>query len=214
MKRIRVLIADDHTLVRESLVGILEAAGDIEVVAQAGDGIETLAVAEATRPDVVVVDISMPRLSGIDVVRRLQAMLPETRVLVLTMHDEEEYVLRVVRAGAAGYLVKDSPAAELVAAVHSLHAGRAYFGPQAAKTLAGQLQNPDRNGADPYGALTAREREVLHLIADGLTTKEVARRLGISVKTAENHRARVLDKFGVRNTAELVRAAVRRGLLH
>ncbi|HZH44387.1 MAG TPA: response regulator transcription factor [Lysobacter sp.] len=213
MRPIRVLIADDHTLVRESLVGVLEAAGDIEVVAQAGDGIETLEKAETSHPDVIVVDLSMPRLNGIEVVRRLQERIPQARVLVLTMHQEEEYVLRVVRAGASGYLVKDSPTSELVTAVRSLHAGNAYFGPQAARTLAEQLQHPERDSADPYGTLTAREREVFHLIADGLTTKEIARKLDISVKTAENHRARVLDKLHMRNTAELVRYAVRRGLV-
>lgn len=212
MTPVRVLIADDHTLVRESLVSVLEA-GDVQVVAQAADGIETIERALETRPDVVIVDISMPRLNGIEVVRRLREALPDTRVLVLTMHEEEEYVLHVVRAGASGYLVKDSPAAELIAAVHSLRAGRGYFGPQAAKTLADQVQRPDRSMEDPYGALTPREREVFHLIVEGLTTKEIARRLGISAKTAENHRARVLDKLDVRNTAELVRYAVRRGLL-
>lgn len=213
MKPVRVLIADDHTLVRESLVGVLQAAGNVQVVAQAADGIETVERALETRPDVVIVDISMPRLNGIEVVRRLREALPDTRVLVLTMHEEEEYVLHVVRAGASGYLVKDSPAAELIAAVHSLHAGRGYFGPQAAKTLAEQVQHPERVVDDPYGSLTPREREVFHLIVEGLTTKEIARRLGISAKTAENHRARVLDKLDVRNTAELVRYAVRRGLL-
>jgi DNA-binding NarL/FixJ family response regulator len=212
MNPVRVLIADDHTLVRESLVGVLQAAGFL-VVAQAADGIETLERALQTRPDVVIVDISMPRLNGIEVVRRLREALPDTRVLVLTMHEEEEYVLHVVRAGAAGYLVKDSPATELITAVHSLHSGRGYFGPQAAKTLADQVQHPERTMADPYGGLTPREREVFHLIVEGLTTKEIARRLEISPKTAENHRARVLDKLDVRNTAELVRFAVRRGLL-
>ena len=146
-------------------------------------------------------------------VRRLRESLPQTRVLVLTMHQEDEYVLQAVRTGASGYLVKDSAAHELVEAVRRLHAGRAHFGPQAARALAEQLQNPERDAADPYGTLTAREREVFHLIAEGLTTKEIARRLDISVKTAENHRGRVLDKLGVRNTAELVRYALRRGLV-
>lgn len=212
MKPPRVLIADDHTLVRESLVGVLRGGG-IEVVAQAADGIETVERALQTRPDVVVVDISMPRLNGIEVVRRLREALPATRVLVLTMHEEDEYVLQVVRAGASGYLVKDSPAAELVAAVNSLHAGHGYFGRQAARTLAEQVQHPERVMDDPYGALTRREREVFHLIVEGLTTKEIAKRLVISAKTAENHRARVLGKLDVRNTAELVRYAVKRGLL-
>lgn len=209
----RVLIADDHTMVRESLVSVLQAEGDVEVVAQAADGIEALEKAELTRPDIVVADLTMPRLGGLEVVRRLREKLPNTRVLVLTMHQEDEYVLQAVRAGAAGYLVKDSAASELLAAVRSLHAGRGHFGPQASRALADQVQNPERAAADPYGGLTAREREVFHLIAEGLTTKEIARKLDISAKTAENHRGRVLAKLDVRNTAELVRYALRRGLL-
>jgi DNA-binding NarL/FixJ family response regulator len=209
----RVLIADDHTMVRESLISVLQAETDIEVVAQAADGIEALEKAILTRPDVVIADLSMPRLNGIEVVRRLREALPGTRVLVLTMHQEDEYVLQAVRAGASGYLVKDSAAAELLSALRCLHAGRGYFGPQAAKTLADQLQHPERTHDDPYGRLTPREREVFHLIAEGLTTKEIARRLDISVKTAENHRGRVLEKLDVRNTAELVRYASRKGLL-
>jgi DNA-binding NarL/FixJ family response regulator len=211
--QVRVLIADDHTLVRESLVGLLQGDAGIVVVAQAADGVETVEKALATRPDVVVTDLSMPRLGGLEVVRRLREALPDTRVLVLTMHKEDEYVLQAVRAGASGYLVKDSAAADLLAAVRSLHAGRGYFGPQAAMTLAEQLQHPERALDDPYGRLTTREREVFHLLAEGLTTKEIARRLDISVKTAENHRGRVLDKLGTRNTAELVRYALRKGLL-
>ena len=209
----RVLIADDHTMVRESLVSVLQADGDVQVVAQAADGIEAVEKAMQTRPDVVIVDLSMPRLSGIEVVRRLREALPATRVLVLTMHQEDEYVLQAVRAGASGYLVKDSAASELLAAVRSLHAGRGYFGPQAARTLAEQLQHPERTLDDPYGRLTPREREVFHLIAEGMTTKEIARRLDISTKTAENHRGHVLEKLDVRNTAELVRYALRKGLL-
>lgn len=209
----RVLVADDHVLVRESLVGLLQASGDVEVVAQASDGVETVDKALETRPDVVVTDISMPRLGGLEVVRRLHEALPGTRVLVLTMHQEDEYVLQAVHAGASGYLVKDSASSELLAAVRSLHAGRDYFGPQARRALEEQRHHPERTVQDPYGRLTAREREVFHLVSEGLTTKEVARKLGISAKTAENHRARVLDKVGVRNTAELVRYALRHGLL-
>ena len=211
--QVRVLIADDHTLVRESLVGLLQGDAGIVVVAQAADGLETVEKALATRPDVVITDLSMPRLGGLEVVRRLREALPGTKVLVLTMHKEDEYVLQAVRAGASGYLVKDSAAAELLAAVRSLHAGRGYFGPQAAMTLAEQLQHPERTLDDPYGRLTSREREVFHLLAEGLTTKEIARRLDISVKTAENHRGRVLAKLGLRNTAEVVRYAIGKGLL-
>ena len=176
----RVLIADDHTMVRESLVSVLQAAGDVQVVAQAADGIEAVELALQTRPDVVVADLSMPRLNGLEVVRRLREALPQTRVLVLTMHGEDEYVLQAVRAGASGYLVKDSAASELLSALRSLHAGRGHFGPQAAKALAEQIHRPERPLDDPYGRLTEREREVFHLIAHGRTTNDIAQRPGIS----------------------------------
>lgn len=209
----RVLLVDDHTMLRESLVGALQAEGDIEIVGQAADGIEALDLAERVHPDIVVTDLSMPRLGGLEVVRRLRERMPEVQVLVLTMHQEDEYVLQAVRAGAAGYLVKDSATREVVQAVRSLQAGRGYFGPQASRALAEQVRHPERVAEDPYGQLTSREREVFHLIAEGSTTKEVARQLGISVKTAENHRGRVLDKLDMRNTAELVRYALRKGLI-
>lgn len=210
---IRVLIADDHNLVRESLVSVLNASGACQVVAEASDGIEAVEKAQATRLEVVIVDISMPRLNGIEVVRRLRETLPETKTLVLTMHQEDEYVLQLVHAGAAGYLAKDCATAELIAAVRNVSEGRGHFSQQAAKVLADSLHRPQRALEDPYGDLTPREREVFHLLVEGLTTKEIARRLEISVKTAENHRVRVLNKLDVRNTAELVRYAVRRGLL-
>jgi len=213
MNPIRVLIADDHTLVRESLVNVLEASGACKVVAQAADGLEAVEKALQMRPDVAIVDISMPGLNGVEVVRRLHAELPATRTLVLTMHEDEEYVLHVVRAGAAGYLLKDSPISELINAVRQLHAGRAHFGAAAARVLANQVQHPEGVGSDPYGRLTAREREVFHMIVEGSTSKEIAAKLGISTKTAENHRANVLDKLDARNTADVVRYAVRRGLL-
>ena len=209
---IRVMVADDHTLVRQSLVSVLAASGVCEVDGEAADGIEAVALALRLRPDVAIVDISMPGLSGIEVVRRLHAELPATRTLVLTMHEEDEYVLHVVRAGASGYLLKDSAIDELIHAVRQVHAGRRHFGADAARVLAEAVLQPNES-ADPYGRLTAREREIFHLVVEGATSKEVARRLDISVKTAENHRASILDKLGARNTAELVRYAVRKGLL-
>jgi len=209
---IRILIADDHTVLREALVTTLRASGDCLVVAEAGDGIGAIEQARAVRPDIAVVDISMPRLNGIEVVRRLTTELPRTRVLVLTMHEEEEYVLQVVRAGASGYLVKHAATSELLTAIRALAAGGVYFGPYATRVLAEQLQQPNMP-ADPYGALSSREREVLHLVVDGLTIKEIAQRLDISTKTAENHRGRVLNKLGVRNSAELVRYAMRKHLV-
>lgn len=210
---IRILLADDHTILRESLVAALRNSGDCMVVAEASDGIAAIEQAKKTHPDVAIVDISMPRLSGLEVVRRLAAELPRTRTLVLTMHEEEEYVLQMVRAGASGYLVKHAAMAEVLGAVRTLATGGVHFGPYASKVLATQLQHPQDIPDDPYGTLSPREREVLHLVVEGLTTKEIARRLNIGVKTAENHRGRILSKLGMRNSAELVRYAMRRRLV-
>ena len=210
---IRVLVADDHTIVRESLVSVLNGSGACIVVGEAADGLAAVEKAMQLRPDIAIVDISMPGLSGIEVVRRLHAELPSVRTLVLTMHEEEEYVLHMVRAGASGYLPKDSPISELIQAVKQIHAGKAHFGGAAAQVLARQVQRPAADAGDPYGRLTPREREVFHLVIEGTTSKEIGRKLGISTKTAENHRANVLDKLDARNVADLVRFAVRRGLL-
>jgi DNA-binding NarL/FixJ family response regulator len=212
-RAIRVLVADDHRLVREGLVSLLAESGDCEVVAEAADGIEAVERTIDTRPDVAVVDLTMPRLGGLEAVRRIRAEAPATRVLVLTVHDDEEYVVPVMRAGAHGYLLKDSAASELLAAVRALAAGQGYLGPQAARVLVERYRRPERAPDDPYGALTPREREVFHLVVEGRTTKEVAKGLGIGVKTAENHRARMMEKLGVHNGAELVLYAARRGLL-
>ena len=211
--RVRVLVADDHTIVRQGLVNLLAESGEVEVVAEASDGLEAVEKAQATHPDVAILDLSMPRLTGLEAVRRIRETVPQTRVLMLTVHEEEEYVLPLIRAGASGYLVKDSAVGELLAAVRALHAGQGYFGPQAARALAEQYRHPERAADDPYGALSPREREVFHLVVEGKTTKEIARALGISVKTADNHRYRLMEKLGVHNTAELVRYAARRGLL-
>lgn len=213
MNNIRVMIADDHTLVRQSLVSVLNASGYCHVVAEAADGVAAVEQAMAVRPDVAIIDISMPRLSGVEVVRRLHADLPSTRTLVLTMHEEVEYVLHVVRAGASGFLLKDSATTELIQAVRDLHAGRGHFSANAARVLAEQVHQPTPDLDDPYGRLTAREREVFHLIVEGKTSKEIARLLEISAKTAENHRARVLEKLDAHNTADVVRYAMRKGLL-
>jgi DNA-binding NarL/FixJ family response regulator len=213
MKTIRVLVADDHAVLRDGLVALLNASGDCTVVAEAADGIVALEQAHAHHPDVVVIDISMPRLNGIEVVRRLSQELPSVRTLVLTMHAEEEYVLHMVRVGAMGFLLKESASGELLAAVRALGAGRRYFGPHASQVLVQQLQQPKAALDDPYRALSPREREVFHLVIEGLTTKEIATRLGIGTKTAENHRTRVLEKLEVRNAAELVRYAVRHRLM-
>lgn len=210
---IRVLVADDHTIVRETLVAALDASGECLVVGQAANGIDAIEQCLRLQPDIAIVDISMPRLNGIEVVRRLRAELPQMRILVLTMHQEEEYVLHMLRAGAAGYLRKDAAMAELIEAVRSLGGGGLHFGAHATRAMAMQVQQARPMPTDPYRDLSPREREVFHLIVDGLTTKEIALRLDIGVKTAENHRQRVFAKLDVRNAAELVRYAARHHLI-
>lgn len=210
---IRLLLADDHTVLRESLAAVLRNSGDCQVVAETEDGIEAIEKARALRPDVAVIDISMPRLSGLEVVRRLHRELPDTRVLVLTMHEEEEYVLNMIHAGAAGYLVKSAATSELLTAVRALASGSVYFGAFASNVLVSQVKHPNEGYDDPYGSLTKREREVMHLVVEGLTTKEIARCLSITIKTAENHRCRVLDKLGLHSSTELVRYAMRKRLV-
>jgi DNA-binding NarL/FixJ family response regulator len=213
MSRVRILVADDHTIVRQGLVALLADNPRWEVIAEAGDGLAAVEKALETKPDIAIIDLSMPRLSGLEAVRRIHENLPATRILVFTVHEEVEYIIPIVRAGASGYLVKDSAVAELERAVSALAAGQTYFGPQATRVLADSYRHSERAQEDPYGSLTPREREVFHLVIEGNTTKEVAQQLGTSVKTAENHRARVMDKLRLHNTAELVRYAAKRGLL-
>lgn len=213
MNPIRVLLADDHTIVRQGLVSMLEETGECAVVAEAADGYEALSRAQLTQPDVVITDLSMPRLSGLEVVKRLRSELPGIRTLVLTVHEEDEYILPILRAGANGFLNKDTSVAELMTAIKAIHGGHSYFGPRAAKALADRQARGRSISTDPYESLTARERETFHLVIQGKTTKEIAQILDIGVKTAENHRARMMEKLGLRNTAEVVRFAALRGLL-
>lgn len=212
MSAIRVMLADDHAILREGLATLLEADGLCEIIAEAEDGVAAVETAIEKRPDVLIIDLAMPRLNGLEAVRRIHKAEPGIRILVLSHHSEREYVLPIIEAGAAGYLVKDGSSSELRRAVSALNAGKSYFDPHASTALAQRHEFSD-SGDDPYGSLSPREREVLHLVCDGATTKEIANKLGISVKTAENHRSRILSKLGFSNTAELVRYAARRGLI-
>lgn len=214
MTRVRVLVADDHTIVRQGLVGILKASDEVEVVAEAADGSEAVEKALKTKPDVAVLDVSMPRLSGIEAARRIHEALPGTRVLVLTMHDDEEYILKMVRAGASGYLLKDGAASELLAGIRALKSGKTFFGPHATRALAEAFaRDRPAEPADPYERLTDREREVFQLVVEGKTNPEIGKTLFISAKTVDNHRTRLMEKLGLHSTAELVRYAARHKLL-
>ena len=213
MNRIRVLLADDHTIVREGLVRILNTTDDIEIVAEASDGDMAVSRALEMKPDVAILDISMPALNGVEAARRLHKALPDTAILVLTMHDDAEYVLRMMRVGVAGYLVKDGAASELITAIRALKAGRPYFGAQASKALAEAWRDNRPLPEDPVARLTERERDVFHLVVEGYTSGKIAERLCISPKTVENHRTRLMEKLGVHGTTELLRYAARHGLI-
>jgi two-component system response regulator NreC len=211
--RVRVLVADDHTILREGLVGILRGDPAIEVVGEATDGAETVEKAAKLRPDVLVLDISMPRLNGLEAARRIRESQPSVRILILTMYDDEEYVLKLVRAGVSGYLLKESAASELLAGIHAVREGKSFFGPHAQKALAESCQRELAVPDDPYGSLTNREREVFQLVAEGKTNAQIAELLFISPKTVDNHRTRVMEKLGLHSSSELVRFAARRKLV-
>jgi DNA-binding NarL/FixJ family response regulator len=213
MAKIRVLVADDHTIVRQGLVGILQGSPEMQVVGEAKDGAEAVEQSLKLKPDVVVLDISMPHLNGLEAARRIHEALPATRILVLTMHDDEEYILKMVRAGASGYLLKDGAASELLAGIQALRKGQTFFGPHATKALAEAFQRGESTPEDPFARLTDREREVFQLIVEGKTNKEIAGVLFISPKTVDNHRTRLMEKMGLHSTAELIRFAAKHGLM-
>lgn len=207
MSRVRVLIADDHALVRSGLRALLEAQPDLEVVGEAEDGAVVVEQCRRLRPDVVVMDLKMPGRGGINATEDLHHQFPETKVVVLTMHDDAAYVRMARLAGAAGFVLKKSLATELIRAIRDVHAGKNHF-PIVEETPAGS----GKNGA-PLDMITDREREVLALIALGHTTPEIAAKLHISEKTVETHRAHIVEKLGLRTRAELVRFALEHGLL-
>jgi DNA-binding NarL/FixJ family response regulator len=210
---ITVLLADDHALVRQGVRALLEGQG-FRVVGEASDGLQAAALIEKLGPRVAVLDLSMPGLGGLDVTRRVARRCPRTRVVILSMHAAESQVLAALRCGASGYVLKGSSSAELATAIREAAAGRRYLGsPLADRAVAAWVAAAAVPPADPYDSLTEREREVLHLAAEGLGNVEVARRLFISPRTAETHRANILRKLGIRGQTELVQYAVRRGLL-
>jgi DNA-binding NarL/FixJ family response regulator len=211
---VRVLVADDHTVVRRGIVNMLSSSEEIEVVAEASDGAEAMRRALETRPDVAVLDVSMPELSGIEAAHRIHEALPQTRILVLTMHDEEEYVVRMVRAGASGYVLKDGVVADLIAGILAVSNGESYFAPEKIAARAQHAaQAPPSSAHDPYESLTDRERDVFHLVVEGMTNAQVAAVLAISPKTVDNHRTRLMDKLGLHSVAELVRYAAKNHLV-
>lgn len=214
-KSIRVLIADDHEIVRKGVRLLLDAEPGIEVVGEASDGAEAVRVTAELNPDVVVMDISMPEMNGIEATSAIRVSSPDVNVVGLTMHSDERYFFEMLKAGAAGYVVKGGAPHELVDAIEAAARGDAYVHPSLAlKLIKGYMELADRPGpAGHSDSLTAREREVLQLIAEGLTAREIGERLVISVNTVDRHRSNIMGKLDLHNKAELVRYAVRKGLV-
>ncbi len=213
MNPIRILIADDHTLVRAGFRSLLEKLDDCEVVAEAGDGRQVLRLVEQLRPDVVLMDVKMPSLNGLEATALITRDYPSVRVVILSMYTTEEYVIQALRAGASGYLLKDAATTELQLAVQAAVQDEMYLSPSISKRVLQDYIQLVGSGGGMLDALTARQREVLQLIAEGRTTKEIAQILHISVKTAESHRAQLMERLDIHDVTGLVRFAIRIGLV-
>lgn len=210
---LRLLLVDDHEVVRRGMAALLEGHEGWQIVGEAADGRSAVKLAEETRPDVVVMDVGMPELNGFEATRQILKVLPQIEVLILTLHDGEQLVREVIDAGARGYVLKSDAGRQLVAAVHSLARHQPYFTSEIAARVYAEARHQPHRGRPATLGLTRREREVLQLLSEGHNNREVGVRLGISVKTIETHRARVMRKVGVRSLAALVRYAVREGIV-
>jgi DNA-binding NarL/FixJ family response regulator len=211
----RIVLADDHTIVRNGLRVLLERQPDFAVVGEAGDGREAIEVIARETPDVVVMDIGMPLLNGIEATKRIMADHPRTAVLILSMHSDEAYLLRALKAGARGYLLKDSAEFDLIQAIRAVRAGKAFFSPAVSKVLADDyLRQVRQQGAeDPYELLTTRERELLQLVVELKSTKDIANLLSLSPHTVDTHRGNIMQKLNVHSIPELIVYAVRKGII-
>jgi DNA-binding NarL/FixJ family response regulator len=209
-KKTRILLVDDHSVVRQGFRMILQAQADMEVVGEASNGREAVEQAAKLQPDIAVIDVSMPELNGIEATRRIADTSPRTRVLALSMHKDAVYVREILRAGARGYLLKDSDEGDLVAAVRAVSRGEGFLSPAIADAV---LNDYRRHVSDPIDLLSSREREVLQMIAEGKTNKEIATTLNLSVYTIEAHRGRIMEKLNLHSAGEIVRFAVRKGLI-
>jgi len=213
MKPIRILLADDHTLVRAGIRSLVQAISGIQVVAEAGDGREALSLIETHQPDVALLDIAMPSLNGLEVAAQVADNFPFVRVIMLSMHATEEYVLRALRAGASGYLLKDADTAELELAIKAVTRGETYLSPAVSKHVTEYIRRVGEEAHSALERLTPRQREVLQLVAEGHTTQEIARIMTLSVKTVETHRTQLMERLDIHDIAGLVRYAVREGLV-
>lgn len=214
MAVLRILLADDHTIVRHGLRRMLEERPDWQVVAEACDGRQAIALGELHKPDVAIVDVAMPLLNGIETTRQLVRKVPKLRVLVLSMHVDDVYVTQILKAGAAGYLLKDSADTDLFQAVAAVAQGKSFFSPAIARLMVDEYVRPRPEGVDRYETLSYREREIFQLVAEARTNKEIAALLGISPTTVETHRAKIIQKLDLHSATEIALYAIRRGVIH
>ena len=213
-RNISIVLADDHLIVRQGVRALLAAEADLQVIGETGDGLEAVELVKRSSPDVVILDLMMPGLNGIEVARQLSKQAPQTKIIILSMYDDEGFVLEALANGVSAYVLKDTGSADLINAVREVKRGHRYLSPPLSDRAIEIYEQMNRAViADKYETLTTREREVLHLSAEGLTNNEIANRLGISVRTAETHRANVMHKLDVHTQADLTRYALRRGII-
>jgi NarL family two-component system response regulator LiaR len=215
MQKIRVLVVDDHTIVRDGICALLALAGDIDVVGEATNGNEALKMVEKLQPDVVLMDVAMPIMGGLEATRRISKDFPKTRVLIITQYDDKEYVFPALEAGAAGLISKAGASSELAVGIRAVYQGNSFLSPSVAKVLIEnyQITAGERSQQDPYKNLTEREREVLKLLTEGYTTQEIANMLVITPKTVDGHKTSLMAKLGIHNKIDLVKYALRKGII-
>jgi DNA-binding NarL/FixJ family response regulator len=214
MSEITVLVAEDHTIVRKGICSLIDGKADIRVIGEAEDGREAIEKTEALTPDVVLMDITMPRLNGLEATRQIKKRLPQVKILALTMYTNEEYILQVIQAGASGYVVKQAAPAELISAIHAVYRGDSFLSPAISKTIIDEyLKHTAPNAPAEHEKLTDREREVLQLIAEGHSNREIADKLRVSIKTVGVHRTNLMEKLGCHNVTDLVKYALRKGII-
>ncbi len=216
MQKIKVLVVDDHTIVRDGISALLSLAGDIVVVGEATNGSEAVKMVEQLAPDVVLMDIAMPLMGGLEATRRISREFPATKVLVLTQYDDKEYFFPVLESGASGFISKAAASSEMVTGIRSVYRGDSYLSPSVAKLLVDNYRHTasERVSNDPYGKLTEREREILKLLAEGFSAAEIAEMLVITPKTVEGHKTNLMAKLGIHNRIELVKYALRKGIIN
>ncbi|NIM98745.1 MAG: response regulator [candidate division Zixibacteria bacterium] len=215
MKKVKLLVADDHKIFRQGIKKLLEEESDMQVVGEAADGREAVKRATELKPDVILMDIAMANLNGLEATKQIKKVLPSIKVIMLTMHKNEEYILQSFQAGASGFILKEGAVEELVSAIRSIHQDKSFLSPTISKTLIDAYLRKMETGKTetPFDLLTDREREVLQLIAEGYTNREVAKALFISVKTVEAHRAHIMQKLNIHDIAKLVKYAIQKGLV-